>query len=179
MVKVKIPEKFCRFTFYPLRPLLRSPFVLSLCLYLYLSPSLAIIRCVPTVAFSFFPRARETSFSNACWKRGTKRHPCRIDMVTARSDFRLLSLSSPFRFPSVSFFVHLHHQSLVPSDSMSRRRCLRHLYGYLSIFPLSLSRIWSLSTHLSPSLTFVALDEELEANRAYTTHFTSLIRNNS
>lgn len=178
MVKVKIPEKFCRFTFFiPYVPsFARRLSLFFLCLYLSLSlsvfPSLFFVAYRQSLFHSlrvFEKRPLVTLFENVA-QNGIRVVSIWYYIIELLSP---LSISSLFR--SSFFLLFVYHQLLVPSDSMSRRCCLRHLDDYSSISP----PIFTYLISFSLSFTFITLDEELEAIRAYTTHFTSLIRNNS
>lgn len=104
-----------------------------------------------------------------------KRHSCHTDMILPDRTFVFF-----FSFLLLSFLLVF--SSL--SSSITRAKRLDVLsvlsstsWWLLVDFPFHI-HVWSLSL-FSLSFTFVALGEELETNRAYTTHFTSLIRNNS
>lgn len=93
--------------------------------------------------------------------------------------FVFVSLSLSLSNSMFLFFCFHRHQLSVPSDSISRRRCPRHLDDCSSISLLAFIYLTpSPLLSLFLSLTLTAL-EELEVNRTYTTHFTSLIRKNS
>lgn len=177
MVKVKIPEKFCRFTFCPLCPLLRSP-SLFFTSFVSLPFSLSLLLAVLFVAYrqSLFHSLRVFEkhplvmiFENVAQKRRS----CHTDVVLPDRTFFFFSFLLLSFLPVASSL----------SSSITRAKRLDVLsvlsstsWWLLVDFPFHI-HVWSFSFSLS--FTFVALGEELEANRAYTTHFTSLIRNNS
>lgn len=104
-----------------------------------------------------------------------KRHSCRTDMILPDRTFVFFFQFPPSFIPSCFFFF------IIINHSCQATRCLVGVVFDILMttrrFSLPHSRLIPLSFSLS--FTFVALGEELETNRAYTTHFTSLIRNNS
>lgn len=148
MVKVKIPEKFCLFTFFcPLRPLLRSPSVSLLLpfVFLYLALSFPFTRCssLRTARQSLFhslhvfeKRPLVTLFENVAQNGIRVVYRCGI----IRSDFRLLFYFLPFFilfFLSFFFFIVNH--------SCQATRCLVGVVFDILMtthrFPLPHSRI--------------------------------------
>lgn len=111
MVKVKIPEKFCRFTFCPLCPLLRSPSVslsllLPLCLSIFLFPSLFFVAYRQSLFHSLRVFEKRPLINSL--KTWHQRHPCRTDMVLHDRIF-----VSSFSFLPFSYFLFSSYLSLL------------------------------------------------------------------
>jgi len=137
MVKVKIPEKFCLFTFCPLCPLLRCLSFASLVflyLYLFLSLSLAVLRCVPTSRFFILSVCLRDVF----WKHGIKWYLCHITIVL--HDRTFISFLPFLVFPSFFFINHSYQRLDVSSTLFSTSD------DHSSVFSLTFSYLIPLSS---------------------------------